>query len=71
MDAGPTNGSGTAKTDTLKQELKEGDEGPDDGYFRDSEGAVFDPALHAVDKETDEIAFTTRTEPFASDQAGR
>ena len=63
MDAGATNGSGTAKTDTLKQQLKEGDEGDegdegvDDGHFRDSEGAVFDPALHAVDKETDEIIY--------------
>ena len=72
MDAGAANGSETAKTDTLKQELKDGgavgDEGPkerhtvgpdpDDAYgFRDSEGVVFDAYLHAVDRETDEIAY--------------
>ena len=71
MDAGATNGSGTAVTDTLKQQLKDGGAvgdgrpkdrrfggpDPDDDQMRDSEGVVFDAYLHAVDKETDEIAY--------------
>ena len=61
----------TAATDTLKQELKDGGAvgdgrpkdrrfggpDPDDDQMRDSEGVVFDAYLHAVDKETDEIAY--------------